>query len=164
MTPPPELMKAPSPGRPRCGLVKAVRLRSMPVPYLIAAKAGTVVGMARSALAEWNRLDAETKRHLQREASDVRERLFEVAAALGARLRDSSDEDLTWGDARSLALTPRADFVLAREIPAILLGRPTSTTPNSLPALVTLFPRWLSPPSRSRRPTDSSSTPRAGGG
>ena len=124
MTPPPEPMKAESPGKHRCGRVKVVRLRSMPVPYLIAAKAGTVIGMARSALAEWNRLDVETKRHLQREASDVRERLFEVAAALGARLRDSKDEGLSWGDARNLALTPRADFVLAREIPAILLSAP----------------------------------------
>ena len=83
-----------------------------------------MVRMARSALAEWNRLDIETKRYLQREASDVRERLFEVAAALGARLRDSSGEGLSWEDARNLALVPRADFVLAREIPAILLDEP----------------------------------------
>jgi hypothetical protein len=108
------------PSTPRDGS----RLRTMPVPFLLAAKAGAVVNMARRMLAEWNRLDPSAKQHLQKEAADVRRSLFEVAGALGARLRDSNDEDLSWEDARNLALNPRADFVLAREIPGVVLSKP----------------------------------------
>ena len=119
------------------------RLRTMPVAFLVAAKAGAVIGMARRTLAEWNRLDPSAKRHLQKEAADVRRSLFEVAGALGARLRDSTDEGLSWEEARNLALNPRADFVLAREIPAVVLTKPGIDETELRSALGNVVPQVL---------------------
>lgn len=100
------------------------RLRAMPMPYLVVAKAGAVVRMARVALAEWNRLDPAARRRVQTEAADVRRSLFEVARALGTRRTNSEDEEMSWEDARKEALDPSTVFLMARELPSIVLAEP----------------------------------------
>ena len=95
----------------------------MPLPFILAAaEAGAVVRVARSVLAEWNRLDADAKRSVQREADDVRRSLLEVGRALGARLHDPNDSGISWDEGRRLALSPRPEFLLARQIVDVVLG------------------------------------------
>lgn len=96
----------------------------MPIPLLMAAKAGALIRSARPLLAEWNRLDPEAKKRVQGEAADVRRTLAEVARALGCRLRGSNNKELSWADGRALALQPSAEFLLARRVvEAVLAAR-----------------------------------------
>ncbi len=95
----------------------------MPLPFILAAaEAGAVVRVARSVLAEWNRLDADAKRSVQREADDVRRGLLDVGRALGARLHDPNDSAISWEEGRKLALSPRPEFLLARQIVDVVLS------------------------------------------
>ena len=87
----------------------------MAFPILMAAKAGALAKTAGSVLAEWNRLPPDAKARVRREASDVTRSLDELRRALGARLF-SSEAEISWEDARSLALDPSPEFELAKSI------------------------------------------------
>lgn len=90
---------------------------------LAAAKAGAVAKTAGAVLREWNRLPPDGKARLRGEAADVTRHLNELRHALGARLFGANDEELSWEDARALALSPRSEFHLARAIVDLLRAR-----------------------------------------
>lgn len=87
---------------------------------MLAAKAGALAKTAGPVLAEWNRLDPEAKARVQSQASAVTRDLNQLRRALGVRLF-KKDEEISWEDARALALDPALDFVMAKQLVDILL-------------------------------------------
>jgi hypothetical protein len=93
----------------------------VPLPFILITKAVSMMRAARPVLTEWSRLDPEEKRRVQHEADDVRRSLLLVGRALGGRLRDSKDKGITWEQGRKLALSPRPEFLVARDVVDVVL-------------------------------------------